>query len=117
MTSMTDPVLFIAISKEKFAEFQRQVYNYTASICVENSLSPPSPRHGLLSFVTTIETWQQLPSNAFLDNDVLNFRPRDVLTPPVQILLSTYYPDMVTVQARDTSSSSSTYFYMLNTPR
>ena len=81
MTTTADLVPFIAISKENFAEFQRQMYDYAASIRVENGFLPH--RHGLLSFVTTIETWQQLPGNAFLEEDVLNFRPRDVLTPPV----------------------------------
>ena len=76
---MTDtPVPFISISKENFAEFQRQVYDYAASICVGNVTLPH--RHGLLSFVVTIDTWHQLPGVANIDG--INFLPRDVLNPP-----------------------------------
>ena len=79
MTDTTVP--FISISKENFPEFQRQVYDYAASICVDNGFL--THRHGLLSFVTTTETWQQLPGNAVLDGANIVFLPRDVLTPPL----------------------------------
>lgn len=73
------PATFISISKENFAEFQRQVYDYAASICVGNSYLPH--QHGLLSFVVTTTTWHQLPNVAYVDG--INFLARDVLTPPI----------------------------------
>lgn len=76
---MTDiPVPFISISKENFAEFQRQVYDYAASICVGNTFLPH--RHGLLAFVVTTVTWQQLPGVANING--IDFLARDVLNAP-----------------------------------
>ena len=80
---MTDTVPFITLTKENFAEFQRQVYDYASSICLDNGFL--THRHGLLSFVVTNEIWQNLPGNAVQDDAVppnIILRPRDVLTPP-----------------------------------
>ena len=73
------PATFISISKENFAEYQRQVYDYAASICVGNTYLPH--QHGLLSFVVTTATWHQLPNVANIDG--VNFLPRDALNPPL----------------------------------
>ena len=80
---MTELVPFITLSKENFAEFQRQVYDYASSICLDNGFL--THRHGLLSFVVTTAIWQNLPGNEILDDAVppnIVFRPRDILTPP-----------------------------------
>ena len=80
---MTDTVPFITLTKENFAEFQRQVYDYASSICLDNGFL--THRHGLLSFVVTTEIWQNLPGNGIPDDAVppnIVFRPRDILTPP-----------------------------------
>ena len=50
-------VPFIEVSRENFAEFQRQVYDYAASVCVDNGFLPH--RHGLLSYIVPTDTWQQ----------------------------------------------------------
>ena len=80
---MTDVVPFITLTKENFAVFQRQVYDYASSICLDNGFL--THRHGLLSFVVTTNIWQNLPGNQIPDDAVppnIAFRPRDVLIPP-----------------------------------
>ena len=81
LPSIATSLPFIAITNKNFPEFQRQVYDHAASVCLDNRFL--IHRHGLLSFVTTIETWQQLPGNAVVDGDNIVFLPRDTLTPPV----------------------------------
>ena len=73
------PATFISISKENFAEYQRQVYDYADSVCVGNTYLPH--QHGLLSLVVTTATWHQLPNVANIDG--VNFLHRDVLNPPL----------------------------------
>ena len=63
---MTELVPFITLSKENFAEFQRQVYDYASSICLDNGFL--THRHGLLSFVVTTAIWQNLPGNEIPDD-------------------------------------------------
>ena len=80
---MTDVVPFITLTKENFAEFQRQVYDYASSVCLDNGFL--IHRHGLLSFVVTTNIWQNLPGNQIPDDAVppnIAFRPRDILIPP-----------------------------------
>ena len=81
LPSIATSLPFIAITKENFPELQRQVYYHAASVCLDNGFL--THRHGLLSFVTTIETWQQLPGNAVANGDDILFLPRDILTPPL----------------------------------
>lgn len=57
---MTEIVPFITLTKENFAEFRRQVYDYASSICLDNGFL--THRHGLLSFVVATAIWQNLPS-------------------------------------------------------
>ena len=80
---MTDVIPFITLTKENFAEFQRQVYDYASSICLDNGFL--THRHGLLSFVVTTNIWENLPGNQIPDGAVppnIAFRPRDILIPP-----------------------------------
>lgn len=81
---MSELIPFITISKETFAEFQRQVYDYASSSCLDSSFLAHG--HGLLSYVVTIATWQTLPGNEMIDEEDppnIIFRQRDTLTPPV----------------------------------
>ena len=81
LPSIATSLPFIAITKENFPEFQRQVYDHAASVCLDNGFL--THRHGLLSFVATIETWQQLRGNAVANGDDIVLLPRDILTPPL----------------------------------
>ena len=81
LPSIATSLPFIAITKENFPEFQRQVYDHATSVCLDNGFL--THRHGLLSFVATIETWQQLRGNAVANGDDIVLLPRDILTPPL----------------------------------
>ena len=78
---MTTPEPYHALDvnpRQRFAEFERKVYDDAGSSCID--IFP----HGLLALVVSDAVWATLPNNTIIDDNVSITIPRNTYPSPVQ---------------------------------